>query len=78
MRRNPKRSFKFEKLQVIEEPDKIEYPLDNFMRKYHNSRFVHFTQIADNMLIKAQEYAEKRGEQYLGKTSQIKGHDVFF
>ncbi len=77
MGRNPKRPFKFEELQVIEEPDKIEYPPDNFMRKYHNSRFVHFTQIADNMLIKAQEYAKKRGEQCLGKTGQIKGHDVF-
>src|SRR5215204_7219181 len=74
---NPKRPFKYEELQVIEEPDKIKYPPDNFMRKYHNSWFVHFTQIADNMLIKAQEYAEKRGEQCLGKTGQIKGHDVF-
>src|SRR5437763_6963816 len=75
--RNPKRPFKYEELQVIEEPDKIEYPPDNFMRKYHNSRFVHFTQIADNMLIKAQEYAKKRGGQCLGKTGQIKGHDIF-
>ena len=47
------------------------------MRKYHNSRFVHFTQIADNMLIKAQEYAKKRDKQCLSKTGQIKGHDVF-
>src|SRR5256714_13572623 len=77
MGRNPKRPFKFEELQVIGESDKIEYPPDNFMRKYHNSRFVHFTQIADNMLIKAQEYAKKRGGQCLGKTGQIKGHDVF-
>ena len=69
MGQNPKRPFKFEELQVIGEPDKIEYPPDNFMQKYHNSRFVHFTQIADNMLIKAQEYAEKRDEQFLGKTS---------
>src|SRR6266480_4634021 len=75
--RNPKRPFKYEELQVIEEPDKIKYSPNNFMRKYHNSRFVHFTQIADNMLIKAQEYARKRGEQCLGKTSQIKDHDVF-
>src|SRR6266480_4424175 len=29
--RNPKRSFKFEELQVIEEPDKIKYPPDEFM-----------------------------------------------
>uniref|UniRef100_U9SXV8 Uncharacterized protein n=1 Tax=Rhizophagus irregularis (strain DAOM 181602 / DAOM 197198 / MUCL 43194) TaxID=747089 RepID=U9SXV8_RHIID len=58
--RNPKRPFKYEELQVIEESDKIEYLLDNFMWKYHNSKFVYFTQIADKMLIKAQEYAEKR------------------
>ncbi|CAB5189410.1 uncharacterized protein OCT59_016728 [Rhizophagus irregularis] len=58
--RNLKRLFKYEELQVIEESDKIEYLLDNFMWKYHNSKFVYFTQIADKMLIKAQEYAEKR------------------
>ncbi|PKC53296.1 hypothetical protein RhiirA1_479581 [Rhizophagus irregularis] len=57
--RNLKRLFKYEELQVIEESDKIEYLLDNFMWKYHNSKFVYFTQIADKMLIKAQEYAEK-------------------
>ena len=47
------------------------------MQKYHNSRFVHFTQIADNMLVKAQEYAEKRGEHCLEKTGQINDHDVY-
>ena len=31
--RNPKRPFKFEELQVIEKPDKIEYLPDNFMQK---------------------------------------------
>ena len=31
MGRNPKRPFKYEKLQVIEEPDKIEYSPDVFM-----------------------------------------------
>ena len=77
MERNPKRPFKFEELQVIKKPDKIEYLPDNFMQKYHNSRFVHFTQIADNMLIKAQEYAEKCGEQFLEKTGQINGHNVY-
>src|SRR3954451_19741230 len=40
MEQNSKRPFKFEKLQVIEEPDKIEYLPNNFMQKYHNSRFV--------------------------------------
>ena len=43
MGRNPKRPFKYEELQVIEEPDKIEYPPNEFMRKYHDSRFIHFT-----------------------------------
>jgi len=31
MGRNPKRPFKYEELQVIEKPDKIEYPPDRFM-----------------------------------------------
>ncbi|CAI2181488.1 2919_t:CDS:2, partial [Funneliformis geosporum] len=36
---NPKRPFKYEELQVIEEPDKIEYPSDKFIRKYHYTGF---------------------------------------
>src|SRR3954471_6425794 len=40
--RNPKRPFKYEELQVIEEPDKIEYPPDEFMRKYHPTEFVYY------------------------------------
>jgi hypothetical protein len=74
---NPKRPFKFEELQVIEEPDKIEYPPDEFMRKYHPTGFIHFTQVTDNMLIKAHEYASWRDGQCLGKTGQINGHDVY-
>ena len=31
MGQNPKRPFKYEELQVIEKPDKIEYPSDGFM-----------------------------------------------
>src|SRR6266496_5302760 len=46
MGRNPKRLFKYEKLQVIEEPDKIEYPPNGIMRKYHLTEFVHYIQIA--------------------------------
>jgi hypothetical protein len=75
--RNPKKPFKYEELQEIEEPDKIEYPPDEFMRKYHHTGFVHFTQIADNMLIKAHEYTSRRGGQCLGKTRQINGYDVY-
>ena len=67
MGRNPKRPFKFKELQVIEEPNKIEYPLNEFMHKYHTG-FVHFSQVTDNMLIKAHQYTEKRDEQCLRKT----------
>jgi hypothetical protein len=74
--RNPKRPFKFEELQVIEESDKIEYPPDEFMRKYHPTGFIHFTQVTDNMLIKAHEYASQRDGWCLRKTGQINGHDV--
>jgi hypothetical protein len=75
--RNPKRPFKFEELQVIEEPDKIEYLPDEFMRKYHPTGFIHFTQVTDNMLIKAHKYASRRDGQCLGKTGQINGHDIY-
>ncbi|GBB87015.1 hypothetical protein RclHR1_13470011 [Rhizophagus clarus] len=77
-RQNPKRPFKYEELQVIEEPDKIKYPPDEFMRKYHRTGFVHYVRVVDDQLTKAHQYAEKRGGLCLGKTRQINGHDIFF
>jgi hypothetical protein len=77
MGRNPKRPFKYEELQVIEEPDKIEYPPDEFMRKYHSTAFVHYVQVADDKMTEAQQYAIKRGGLCLGKTGRINGHDVY-
>src|SRR5271154_3919779 len=77
MGRNPKRPFKFEELQVIEEPDKIEYPPDDFMRKYHHTGFVHYIQIANDKLSEAHQYAEKRGGQCLGRTGRVNGHNVY-
>ena len=40
--RNSKRPFKYKELQEIKEPDKIKYPPDEFMRKYHPTGFVHY------------------------------------
>jgi len=60
MGRNPKRPFKYEEFQVIEEPDKIEYPPDEFMQKYHPTGFVHYIQIANDELTEAHQYVEKR------------------
>ncbi|PKK58998.1 hypothetical protein RhiirC2_795456 [Rhizophagus irregularis] len=74
--RNPKRPFKYEELQVIEEPDKIKYPPDEFMRKYHFTGFVHYV-YASSKSVQAEDYAMKRGGQCLGKTGQINGHDVY-
>jgi hypothetical protein len=75
--RNPRRPFKYEKLQVIEEPDKIEYPPDEFMQKHHPTGFVHYVQVANDELTKAHQYADKRGGQCLEKTGQINNHDVY-
>src|ERR1043165_2019350 len=50
---NPKRPFKYEELQVIEEPDKIEYPPDEFMQKYHPTGFIHYVRVVDDQLTKA-------------------------
>src|SRR5947207_5016199 len=75
--RNPKRPFKYEELQVIEEPDKIEYPPDGFMRKYHPTGFIHYIQIANDNLTEAHQYTEKRGGQCLGRTGRVNGHDVY-
>ncbi len=47
---NPKRLFKYEKLQVIKKPDKIEYLPDGFMRKYYPTGLVHYIQIANDNL----------------------------
>src|SRR6266480_2606253 len=75
---NPKRSFKFEELQVIEEPDKIEYPPDEFMRKYHSTGFVNYVHASSSKSVQAVDYAMKRGGQCLEKTSKIKVMVVFF
>ena len=77
MRRNPKKPFKYEELQVVEKPDKIEYPPDGFMRKYHPTGFIHYIQIANNNLTKAHQYAEKCGGQCLGRTGRVNGHNVY-
>ncbi|CAG8776730.1 1956_t:CDS:1, partial [Rhizophagus irregularis] len=77
MGRNPKRPFKFEELQVIEEPDKIKYPPDEFMWKYYPTEFVHYVQVANDKLTKADQYAKKRGGHCLEKTGRINGHNVY-
>ncbi|PKB95339.1 hypothetical protein RhiirA5_436894 [Rhizophagus irregularis] len=66
MGRNSKRPFKYEGLQVIGEPDKIEYPPDGFMRRYHPTGFIHYIQITNDNLTEAYQYAEKYGGQCLG------------
>ena len=63
-------------LQVIEKPDKIEYPPDEFMQKYHPTGFVYYVH-ASSKLVQAEDYAMKRGGQCLEKTEQINGHDVY-
>ena len=65
MGQNPKRPYKFKEFQVIKEPDKIEYPPDEFMRKYHPIGFVHYVQVANDKLTKANQYAKKRNDHCL-------------
>ncbi len=56
---NLKRPFKYEEHQVIDEPDKIEYPSDRFIWKYHPTGFVYYIQIANDNLTEAHQYAKK-------------------
>ncbi|RGB23800.1 hypothetical protein C1646_773971, partial [Rhizophagus diaphanus] len=63
-------------LQEIEEPDKIEYPPDEFMRKYHPTGFVHYVHTSSKS-VQAEEYARRRGGQCLGRTGRINDHDVY-
>ncbi|UZO01663.1 uncharacterized protein OCT59_020174 [Rhizophagus irregularis] len=74
--RNPKRPFKYEELQEIEEPDKIEYLPDEFMRKYHPTGFVHYVH-ASSKSVQAEDYAMKRGGQCLKRTGRINDHAVY-
>src|SRR5687767_6183625 len=69
--RNPKCFFKYEELQVIEEPDKIEYPPDEFMQKYHPTGFVYYVYASSSKSVQAVDYAIKRGSQCFGKTKKI-------
>ena len=77
MGRNPKRPFKYEELQVIEEPDKIEYSPDEFMRKYLSTGFVHYVHASSSKSVQAVDYAKKCGGHCLEKTGQINGHDMY-
>src|SRR6266542_1299933 len=77
MGRNPKRPFKYEELQVIDESDKIEYSPDGFMQKYHPTGFIHYIQIANDNLTEAHQYAKKCGGQCLERTGRINGHNIY-
>src|SRR6266487_418712 len=57
---NPKRPFKYEKLQVIEEPNKIEYLPDEFMQKYYLTEFIHYVHAFSSKSVQAVNYAMKR------------------
>jgi hypothetical protein len=78
-----RKSFKYEEFQVIEESNKIKYPPDEFMRKYHalapsaNTGYIHFVYASNSMLAQAEQYAMKHGGQCFGKTGQINGYDVY-
>ena len=62
---------------MIEEPDKIEYPPDRFMRKYYPTGFVHYIQIANDNLTEAHQYTEKRDSQCLGRTGRVNDHNIY-
>ena len=70
--RNPKRPFKREELQVIENPKKVEYPPDEFIQKYHPSGSIHFIRVSNNEFDRAQRYAGRRGGSILAKTGRNK------
>ncbi|RHZ58601.1 hypothetical protein Glove_372g13 [Diversispora epigaea] len=68
---------KCEELQVIENPEKIEYPLNEFIRKYHPSGSIHFIRISNNKFDRTQRYARRRDESILAKTGRINNQNVF-
>ncbi len=69
---------KFHLRESIEDPNKIEYPPDEFMQKYHyNAKSLHFVRTLSNKLVRAQVYAQKRGWNVLIKIGKINGFDVY-
>ena len=77
MGRNPHRPFKREELQVIENPEEVEYPPDNFIRKYHPSGSIHFICVSSSEFDRVQQYAKKRDGSILAKTGRINGQNVY-
>ncbi|RHZ75097.1 hypothetical protein Glove_217g181 [Diversispora epigaea] len=55
---------KCEELQVIENPEKVEYPPNEFIQKYHPSGSIHFIRISNNKFDRTQRYARRRGEMF--------------
>ncbi|CAG8611211.1 14429_t:CDS:2 [Cetraspora pellucida] len=74
---NPKRSFKREELQEIENPKKIEYSPDEFIQKYHPSGSIHFIHVSNNEFDRAQRYARRHDGIILAKTGRINNQNVF-
>jgi len=62
---------------VIKKSNKIKYPPDEFMWKYHPTGFVHYVHAFSSKSIQAVNYIIKHGDQCLGKTGQINGHNVY-
>jgi len=77
MGRNPHRPFKREELQVIENPEEVEYPPDNFIRKYHPSGSIHFIRVSSSEFDRVQQYAKKRDGSILAKTGRINDQNVY-
>ncbi|RHZ82082.1 hypothetical protein Glove_114g53 [Diversispora epigaea] len=68
---------KCKEFQVIENPEKVEYPPNEFIRKYYPSGSIHFIRISNNKFDRMQRYARRRDESILAKTGRINNQNVF-